>query len=166
MDESGFSLNYPLTRCWMKQSEQKRLPANSQQRSGCLMAGVIDYLSEQAWCQVIEKLDTVSLIRYFEWLLNVIYPTEALVIVMDNARTHHARALQAFFALHLRVRLLFLPVYSPDMNLIERFWRHLKQRITKNRLFANITELIQAVQTEIVKQNCLDYQFRFSFYKD
>lgn len=166
MDESGFSLNYPLTRCWMKQGVQKCLPANAQQRSGCLMAGVIDYLSEQVWCQVIQKLDTSSLIGYFEWLLNVIYPTDPLVIVMDNARTHHARALQAFFALHPRVRLLFLPVYSPDMNLIERFWLHLKQRITKNRLFANIVELIKAVQTELVKQNCLDYPFRFSLSKN
>lgn len=166
MDESGFTLNYPLMRCWMKQAEQKRLPANTQVRSGCLMAGVIDYLSGQAWCQVIEKLDTQSLITYFEWLFNVIYPTESMVIVMDNARTHHARALQAFLALHPRVQVLFLPAYSPDMNLIERFWLHLKQRITYNRLFASITDMILALQTELVQQNCFDYEFRFNFSKD
>lgn len=76
MDESGFSLNDLLTRCWMKTNEQKRLPADTQQRRGGVMAGVIDYLSDQVWCQVMEKLE--ALIAYFEWLLNVVYPTKAL----------------------------------------------------------------------------------------
>ena len=39
----------------MKVHEQKRLPANTQPRSGCLLAGVIDWMSEKVWCQKIDK---------------------------------------------------------------------------------------------------------------
>lgn len=167
MDESGFSLNYPLSRCWMKSHEQKRLPANTQTRSGCLLAGVIDWMSEQVWCQTIDKLSSECLIRFFEWLFLDIYPHDNLVLVMDNASSHHSKAMTAFFALfEHRVKVLWLPTYSPDMNLIERFWKHLKQRVTSNRLFSDVQHMIQAIQTELVAQNCSDYKFRFSFSKD
>lgn len=166
MDESGFSLNYPLTKCWMKCHEQKRLPANTQPRSGCLLAGVIDWMSEQVWCQPIATLSSECLIRYFEWLLLEIYPTERLVIVMDNASSHHSTSMQAFLSLfEHRLIVIWLPTYSPDMNLIERFWKHLKLRVTSNRLFATVQDMIHALQTELVAQNCLDYEFRFSFSK-
>lgn len=164
MDESGFSLNYPLTKCWMKKGEQKRLSANTQARSGCSLAGVIDWFSEQVWCQPITKLTSECLIRYFEWLFLEIYPDETLVLVMDNASSHRSTAMQAFLSLfEHRVIVIWLPPYSPDMNLIERFWKHLKQRITANRLFSDVQHMIRAIQTELVHQNCVDYPFRFSF---
>lgn len=164
MDESGFSLNYPLTKCWMKQGQQKRLPANTQGRSGFSLAGVIDWFSQQVWCQSIAKLNSDCLIRYFEWLFLEIYPHDTLVLVMDNASSHRSKAMQAFLSLfEHRVIVIWLPPYSPDMNLIERFWKHLKQRITANRLFSDVQHMIHAIQTEIAQQNCMDYEFRFSF---
>ena len=167
MDESGFSLNYPLSKCWMKSHQQKRLPSHTQVASGCLLAGVVDWMNEQVWCQVLEKLSSDCLIRYFEWLFLQIYPDEHLVLVMDNASSHHSKAMKAFFALfEHRLTVLYLPAYSPDMNLIERFWKHLKQRVTSNRLFADVTHMLNAIYTELTQQNCLDYKFRFSFSKN
>ena len=166
MDESGFSLNYPLTKCWMRSHDQKRLPASTQKWSGCSLAGVIDWLSAEVWCQPIERLNTECLIRYFEWLFLEIYPDEALVLVMDNAPSHPSNAMQAFLSLfEHRVVVIWLPPYSPDMNLIERFWKHLKQRVTANRLFADVPAMIHALQTELVHQNCADYPARLSFSK-
>lgn len=151
----------------MKQGEQTRLPAHTDVRSGCLLAGVIDWMSEQVWCQSIAKLTTEHLIRYFEWIFLEIYPDEPLVLVMDNASSHRAKAMQAFLSLfEHRVLVIWLPPYSPDMNLIERFWKHLKQRVTANRLFSDVKQMLHALQTELVHQNCSDYQFRFSFSKN
>ena len=167
MDEIGVILNYPLVKCWMKCHEQKRLPANTQSRSGCLLAGVIDWMTEQVWCQPIERGTTECLIRYFEWLFLEIYPDDTLVLVMDNDTSHHSKAMKSFLSLfEHRVIVIWLPTYSPDMNLIERFWKHLKQRVTANRLFADVPKMIQAIHTELVHQNCSDYEFRFSFSKN
>ena len=85
---------------------------------------------------------------------------------MDNASSHRSKAMQAFLTLfEHRVTVLWLPPYSPDMNLIERFWKHLKQRITSNRLFRDVSHMVHAIHTELVQQNCADYSFRFSFSK-
>ena len=83
---------------------------------------------------------------------------------MDNASAHHAMAMQAFLSLfEHRVLVLWLPTYSPDLNLIERFWKHLKLRITANRLFASLPDMFAALHAELLRQNALDYPFRFSF---
>ena len=167
MDESGMSLNYPLSKCWMKRHEQKRLPANTQPRSGCLLAGVIDWMSEEVWCQPIEKLSSDCVMAFFEWLFIEVFPTETLVLVMDNASAHHASNMRAFLSLfEHRVVVIWLPTYSPDMNLIERFWKHLKQRVTANRLFASIPHMLEVIQAELLAQNCTDYEFRFTFSKN
>lgn len=167
MDESGFSLNYPLGKCWMKRGEQKRLAANPPVRSGMVLAGVIDWHSEQVWCQVIDKLTSDCIMDYFEWLFLEIYPDDTLILVMDNASSHRSAAMRSFLSLfEQRVIVIWLPPYSPDMNLIERFWKHLKQRVTTNRLFSDVQHMRQTILTELVHQNCADYPFRFSFCKN
>ena len=52
-------------------------------------------------------------------------------LVMDNARYQHC-ALVMDLAKSLNITLLFLPSYSPNLNLIERLWRFVK----KNALYA------------------------------
>lgn len=148
----------------MRAGAQKRLPANTQVRRGCLLAGVIDGLTAQVWCQPIPKLTSECLIRFFEGLLVEVFPTEKLVIVMDNASAHRSQTMQAFLSLfQQRVMVIWLPPYSPDMNASERFWKHLKQRVTANHLFANLHAMLLALQAEMASQNALDYEFRFSY---
>jgi transposase len=42
--------------------------------------------------------------------------------------------------------LLYLPPYSPNLNLIERFWKFLKRKVARNRYHATFTEFRTAVQ--------------------
>ena len=46
-------------------------------------------------------------------------------IVMDNASFHRKKVLHELVC-HAGSRLLFLPVYSPDLNPIEKTWANLK----------------------------------------
>ena len=43
------------------------------------------------------------------------YPTGTIVMILDNARIHHARRIQPFLAGYKnRLELVFLPPYSPQ----------------------------------------------------
>ena len=48
-------------------------------------------------------------------------------LVLDNARYQHC-ALVMDLAKSLNIELLFLPSYSPNLNLIERLWRFIKKK--------------------------------------
>jgi transposase len=49
-------------------------------------------------------------------------------LVLDNARYQHC-ALVMDLAKSLNIELLFLPSYSPNLNLIERLWRFIKKQV-------------------------------------
>ena len=41
---------------------------------------------------------------------------------------------------------MYLPAYSPNLNLIERFWKFLKCKVARNRYYTTFAEFRTAVQ--------------------
>jgi len=72
-------------------------------------------------------------------------PGKRLLVVLDNASYHHAPLLKQVAAA-LRIELLYLPPFSPNLNLIERFWKFLKRKVARNRFCATFAEFRTAVQ--------------------
>jgi transposase len=80
-------------------------------------------------------------------LLNTIkkkQKTGNVYIILDNAKHHHARLVRRWRLHHPRFKLLFLPTYSPNLNLIERLWRFFHQKVTWNHYFETFGEFKQA----------------------
>lgn len=55
------------------------------------------------------------------------HPGVPLPLVLDNARYQRCKLVQ-HLAQSLGIELLFLPPYSPNLNLIERFWKFVKKK--------------------------------------
>lgn len=69
-----------------------------------------------------------------------------MVVVVDNARWHHAKAIVPWLKKNQsRIRLDFLPPYSPELNPVERVWKLTRRLCTHNRYFKEINELIDTV---------------------
>lgn len=56
------------------------------------------------------------------------YADLPIKIVLDNARYQHCKLVEAA-AKQLNIELLFLPSYSPNLNIIERLWKFTKKKI-------------------------------------
>ena len=72
-----------------------------------------------------------------------------LTLVLDNARYQRCALVQQL-AKELRIELLFLPAYSPNLNLIERLWKFVK----KEALSCRYDEDFARFKATIVE--CLD----------
>lgn len=68
-----------------------------------------------------------------------------MIIVLDNARYHHAVLLAPFLRQHPELRLLFLPPYSPQLASIERVWKLTRRLATHNRYFPTLEQVVEAV---------------------
>ena len=78
--------------------------------------------------------------------IRLAHPDQILTLVMDNARYQRCKRVMEH-ASSCRVELLFLPAYSPNLNLIERLWKHLKKKSLKNKHFKDFTTFRAAIDT-------------------
>lgn len=63
-----------------------------------------------------------------------------IYVVLDNASYYHSKVVKEWLQDHNRVKLLFLPPYSPNLNIIERLWLFFHKKITYNRYFESFEE--------------------------
>jgi transposase len=80
------------------------------------------------------------------------YPASAfpeVVITIDNAPWHRGAGVEHVLKDHPHLRLYRLPSYSPQLNVIERFWRVLRRRATHNRLFTSMAALRGTLRNNI-----------------
>jgi transposase len=73
-----------------------------------------------------------------------------LTVVLDNARYQRNAVVQALAAT-LGIHLLYLPSYSPNLNLIERLWKFVKRQALYGRYHAKFADF-QAAVTETLNQ--------------
>jgi transposase len=81
-----------------------------------------------------------------------IYPREQyprVVLVIDNAPWHRGRPIDAALRENPHLEFKRLPSYSPQLNLIERFWKKLRRRATHNRLFDTLADLKASLRASL-----------------
>ena len=71
-----------------------------------------------------------------------------MVLVLDNARYHHAVLLKPLLRKYRAgLALLLLPPYSPQLAPVERVWKLARRMATHNRFFATLDDVLTAVST-------------------
>ena len=74
------------------------------------------------------------------------YPKAKVVhVIVDNYSIHHSQQTKEALRKMPRIKLVFLPPYSPDMNPIERFWQDLHANVTRNHRHETLRSLCMAV---------------------
>jgi transposase len=74
--------------------------------------------------------------------------SEPITLVLDNAR-YQRNALVQDLAKELGITLLFLPSYSPNLNLIERLWKFIKRRSLYGRYHPTFAEFRAAIEETV-----------------
>ena len=77
-----------------------------------------------------------------------------IILILDNARYNHANLVRNHL-LNTNVELLFLPTYSPNLNLIERLWRFLSGKMLNDTYHPSFDEFVTAIAK--VLDNLKDY---------
>jgi transposase len=110
-------------------------PAKAKQRTG---------LSKTARLQRAFATHLRDIARRYPASLN-----KPVILTIDNAPWHQGVGIGDVLATHRHLRLYRLPSYSPQLNLIDRFWRVLRRRATHNRLFLTMAELRTALRASL-----------------
>ncbi len=87
------------------------------------------------------------------------YPDKKIVIILDNAMYNYAIVTRNF-AEENNIKLLFLPPYAPNLNLIERLWKFTKKHLVNNTYHEDYTQFVNA--TDSFFYNLGDYHQELS----
>lgn len=82
------------------------------------------------------------------------YQPRHLFLFLDNCSIHKAKRVQRMLAdLKDRVTLIWNAAYTPELNLIERYWGHLKSKAINNYYFGTIEDLTTAIYEAVSALN-------------
>ena len=108
--------------------------------------GAVSLLTGQFVRMMCPIFNAVTFQRFLKQLLRQQTPGRRMIVVLDNARYHHAVLLAPLLRRCRRhMKLLFLPPYSPQLAPIERVWKLTRRLATHNRYFATLPEVLLAV---------------------
>ena len=137
-----------IQKTWFIKGQQRKIPTYGK-NAGVKLIGILDYETGRVYCEEHEKYDAVIFHGFLNKVLTQ-YPKGKIVIILDNAKIHHAKLIQPFLEkMKDRLELMFLPPYSPELNLIEGLWGWLKSAVINNVFFKSLTKVRIAVQSFI-----------------
>ncbi|WP_340398568.1 IS630 family transposase [Paenibacillus sp. FSL H8-0079] len=139
-DESMIRDYQAIQKTWFLRGKQRIIPTTGKHRGVKLLA-TIDYETGQIVWQEDEQYTAETFLAFLRKILAA-YPTGKLMIVLDNARIHHAKLLQPFLQEQKnRLEFVFLPPYSPQFNIVEGLWKWLKSSIVNNVFYSTVSEI-------------------------
>ena len=130
---------------WFPKAQKMALKATSG-RKRLNIQGALDLESFQFTFVEGEKINAHTTQQMLEKLEAKNPTMTAIHVFLDNARYHHAKVLQPWLeSSKRRVRLHFLPPYSPHLNPIERLWGVMHKWVTHNRHYATFSQFTEAI---------------------
>lgn len=142
-DEAGFGRISQIGKCWAPAGVRPQVPSH--------------YIREYRYCygavdaHTGESFFIIAGACHTDWMneflhqLSQAYPNDYILLVMDNAVWHKAKALKK----PANIGVEFIPPYTPEMNPIEQVWAAIRKRGFKNKAFKTLDEVIDNLQEVI-----------------
>lgn len=89
------------------------------------------YINSESVCELLHKLKAAS-------------TNLPITVVLDNARYQRCKLVQTAAAV-LGIELLYLPTYSPNLNLIERLWKFTKKKVLYSKYYETFLDFQNAI---------------------
>lgn len=146
--------NPTLQRGWFKLGS--RVPVKTGTRFGRLNINAAVDIDTLDVISVNVKQLTQDTTLDFLFKLREKRPKGWIYLVLDNAGYYNTPQIREA-AKKLAIKLLYLPPYSPNLNLIERLWEYMRKHFLYNRYFETLADF---------KQQCLRFMRNLRFRKD
>jgi len=128
---------------WIQKGVRKEVPTNSG-RSRINLSGVLDVIDHKLLIQEDKMLNAGATISFFR-KIEAAYPGKNRVhIFCDNAGYYRNKAVTEYLKTS-KIKLHFLPPYSPNLNPIERLWKWMKERVIYNTYYREFEDFKLAV---------------------
>ena len=149
VDSTHPTFNTQLSYGWIKKGKEAVVPMNSG-RHRINIQGAYDPVNHKTICEIIPKVNYRAAIRFFRKIERRNPKAKRIYLILDQATYYRSKKVKEYLA-RSKIRLKFLPAYSPNLNLIERLWRLMKKKALNNRYHETVNDFRYAVSSFLRK---------------
>lgn len=133
----------PVIACaWIKRGQEQEIPSNTG-RKRLNINGAINLDQLEPVVRYDDSINADSTIELLKQLEKRHMAAAYIYVICDNARYYRSKAVKAYLE-SSRIKLVFLPPYAPNLNLIERLWKFFKRKVLHNCYFESFGEFASA----------------------
>jgi transposase len=155
---------------WIRTSEAKYIKSNTGRDRVNILAA-IDIENKDLIYQINDTINAISVIDLLKEIEIKNPDKETIYFISDNARYFYAEIVKEYLnSPGCRIKMVFLPAYSPNLNIIERLWSIMRKKILSNQYYEKFAEFKNAVVDFL--ENCwskfgneLDKKLNYNFHK-
>lgn len=133
MDSSHPTQETKFSYGWIRKGKDKLIPTTAS-RTRVNITGALDLKNMRLVSDTFETIDSDS-VGVFLREIETAYPTAPCIHVFCDQASYHKSDQTRRLIEHSRIRLHFLPPYSPNLNPIERLWKVMHEYVSNNRYF-------------------------------
>jgi transposase len=149
MDECQFYQHGSRCRMWIPPEEKNPVVKHAPTRKSVAYFGGVRIRDGKFVSCQFDLFDAESFLYFMKMLLRERKRGKKILLILDNAKYHHAEDLNSWlWANRKRIQLFFLPPYSPELNPIERVWKITRKLCTHNQYFETLEELTEIVDEQ------------------
>jgi len=130
---------------WIKKGTEKELKANCG-RQRLNINGAIDIETLEPVTGFYDTINAQAALDLFRKIEAKHPKAKVIYVIVDNARYYCSRWLKEKLK-GTKIKLIFLPPYSPNLNLIERYWKFFKKKVLNNCYYETFGEFKQACKS-------------------
>jgi transposase len=128
---------------WVKKGEDKIIKTNSA-RKRININGALNSETLEVITHADETINAQSTLELFK-IIEAKHPlAKNIYITLDNAQYYRSKLVKAYLETS-KITLLFLPSYSPNLNLIERLWKFMKKELMRNQYYEKFADFKNAI---------------------
>ena len=150
LDECHFQQHGTRCTMWVPPEEKDPVVLHAPTRKSVSLFGAVNVSSGKLIHYMDPIFNAVSFGEFLKMLSKRGGKKKRIIVVLDNARYHHAVLLKPWLNKNRkRISLLFLPPYSPELNPIERVWKMIRKNCTHNQYFPSLDCLVKSVKEQM-----------------
>ena len=135
--------NTTCTSAWIKKGEKKEIKSNTG-RQRINWNGVYNPLKQDVILHESKTINADSVLVFLDKIEKYYSEKKKIYIILDNAKYYRNKKVTQYLKTS-RIEFIFLPPYSPNLNLIERLWKFTRKKVINDKYYEKFSEFQKAL---------------------